>query len=38
MVADDDMTDMFVECLTCGGDGWWRCPACKEREEGAEAR
>lgn len=31
-IPDDDITDVDVECSTCGGNGGWRCPACKERE------
>jgi DnaJ-class molecular chaperone len=31
-VPDDDMTEMWVRCRTCGGRGGWACPACEQRE------
>lgn len=29
-IPDDDMTEMCVECDTCGGTGCIECAACRE--------
>lgn len=31
-IPDDDVTDIDIECVTCLGNGGWRCQVCELRE------